>query len=268
MYELIRQDYLVRNERWDEIIDRAQMYQVHTPFSSVCVNLALSQKRQLADRMFDFYQSGEDALIMPRIHDMTSMLPSMEVFWRLGMVNSAQRYAFDSQASILNARNSGRLTRRIAECMLVNGHYGPARKQLELLSQSLYYADWADEKLQSLKLSGKAREQEIEKDAQLLRVRNRRFKNEFLYNYEEMDKMLGLLFIDNTQNLMALDYMLGQILLGAKIPEFQQYLGWAQQYGNHHSMPRGYQDVVRCIQNNGKVSESPYRDYIRQKTGQ
>lgn len=268
MYELIRQDYLVRNERWDEIIDRAQRYQVHTPFSSVCVNLALSQKRQLADRMFDFYQSGEDALIMPRIHDMTSMLPSMEVFWRLGMVNSAQRYAFDSQASILNARNSGRLTRRIAECMLVNGHYGPARKQLELLSQSLYYADWADEKLQSLKLSGKAREQEIEKDAQLLRVRNLRFKNEFLYNYEEMDKMLGLLFIDNTQNLMALDYMLGQILLGAKIPEFQQYLGWAQQYGNHHSMPRGYQDVVRCIQNNGKVSESPYRDYIRQKTGQ
>ena len=104
------------------------------------------------------------------------------------MVNSAQRYAFDSQASILNARNSGRLTRRIAECMLVNGHYGPARKQLELLSQSLYYADWADEKLQSLKLSGKAREQEIEKDAQLLRVRNLRFKNEFLYNYEEMDK--------------------------------------------------------------------------------
>ena len=268
MYELIRQDYLVRNERWDEIIDRAQRYQVHTPFSSVCVNLALSQKRQLADRMFDFYQSGEDALIMPRIHDMTSMLPSMEVFWRLGMVNSAQRYAFDSQASILNARNSGRLTRRIAECMLVNGHYGPARKQLELLSQSLYYADWADEKLQSLKLSGKAREQEIEKDAQLLRVRNLRFKNEFLYNYEEMDKMLGLLFIDNTQNLMALDYMLGQILLGAKIPEFQQYLGWAQQYGNYHSMPRGYQDVVRCIQNNGKVSESPYRDYIRQKTGQ
>ena len=268
MYELIRQDYLVRNERWDEIIDRAQMYQVPTPFSSVCVNLALSQKRQLADRMFDFYQSGEDALIMPRFHDMTSMLPSMEVFWRLGMVNSAQRYAFDSQASILNARNSGRLTRRIAECMLVNGHYGPARKHLELLSQSLYYSDWANEKLQSLKQNGKAREQAIQKDPQLSRVRNLRFKNDFLYGYEEMDKMLGLLFINNTQNLMALDYMLGQILLGAKIPEFQQYLGWAQQYGNYQSMPRGYQDVVRCIQNNGKVSESPYRDYIRQKTGQ
>ena len=65
MYELIRMDYLVRNERWDDIVKRAGEYQVRTPFWSNCVNLALSQKRLLADRMFDFYQSGEDALIMP-----------------------------------------------------------------------------------------------------------------------------------------------------------------------------------------------------------
>ena len=50
MYELIRQDYLVRNERWDEIVKRAGKYQVKTPFWSNCVNLALSQKRLLADR--------------------------------------------------------------------------------------------------------------------------------------------------------------------------------------------------------------------------
>ena len=92
LYELIRLDYLVRNERWDEIVKRAGDYQVHTPFWSNCVNLALAEKRLLADRMFDFYQSGEDALIMPRVRDLTSMLPSAEAFWRLGMVNSAQRY--------------------------------------------------------------------------------------------------------------------------------------------------------------------------------
>lgn len=267
MYELIRQDYLVRNERWDEIIDRAQEYQVHTPFSCVCVNLALAQKRQLADRMFDFYQSGDDALIMPRIRDLTSMLPSMEAFWRLGMVNSAQRYAFDTQASILNARNSGRLTRRIAECMLVNGHYKTAAKQLHLLSQSLYYSDWADEKLAALKLKGKAREDAIMMDKQIARVRSLRYKNEFLYSATELDTMFALLFTDNQQNLMALDYLLGQLLLKGKLPEFGQFLGWAQQYGGYRSMPLGYQDVMRCIQNNGNVSESPYRDYIRQQTG-
>ena len=137
MYELIRQDYLVRNERWDEILKRAGEYQVRTPFWCNCVNLALSQKRLLADRMFDFYQSGKDALIMPRVRDLTSMLPSAEVFWRLGMVNSALRYMFDTQESILNGRKSGRCTKRIAECMIVNGHYKTARKHLHLLKRSL-----------------------------------------------------------------------------------------------------------------------------------
>ena len=145
MYELIRLDYLVRNERWDDIVKRAGEYQVKTPFWCNCVNLALSQKRLLADRMFDFYQSGEDALIMPRTRDLTSMLPSAEAFWRLGMVNSAQRYMFDTQESILNGRKSGRCTKRIAECMIVNGHYQTAAKQLDLLKKSLFYRKWAKE---------------------------------------------------------------------------------------------------------------------------
>ena len=151
MYELIRLDYLVRNERWDEIVKRAGTYQVRTPFWSNCVNLALSQKRLLADRMFDFYQSGEDALIMPRTRDLTSMLPSAEAFWRLGMVNSAQRYMFDTQESILNGRKSGRCTKRIAECMIVNGHYQTAKKQLDLLKKSLFYRSWAKETESNLK---------------------------------------------------------------------------------------------------------------------
>ena len=150
MYELIRLDYLVRNERWDDIVKRAGEYQVKTPFWSNCVNLALAEKRLLADRMFDFYQSGEDALVMPRVRDLTSMLPSAEVFWQLGMVNSAQRYMFDTQESILNGHKSGRCTKRIAECMLVNRHYQTAAKQIALLKKSLFYRGWALEAEQML----------------------------------------------------------------------------------------------------------------------
>ncbi len=115
MYELIRLDYLIRNERWDEVISRAEKHEVRTAFWSNCVNLALSQKRMLAERQFDFYQSGEDALIMPRLRDQTSNQPSAEAFFRLGLVNSAQRYMFDIQESILNGKKSGRCTKRIVE---------------------------------------------------------------------------------------------------------------------------------------------------------
>ena len=260
MYELIRMDYLVRNERWDEIVKRAGEYQVRTPFWSNCVNLALSQKRLLADRMFDFYQSGEDALIMPRTRDLTSVLPSAEAFWRLGMVNSAQRYMFDTQESILNGRKSGRCTKRIAECMIVNGHYQTAQKQLDLLKKSLFYRSWAEETEAMMK-----DENQINIHPVFGRQRQLRYKENFLYSYEEIEKMFGLLLMNNTENKMALDYFLGQLLLKGDIKGFQQYLGLAQQHGGYRQMPLGYQDVMRCIQMQGNVPGSPFANYVKLK---
>ena len=269
MYELIRLDYLVRNERWDEIVKRAGEHQVKTPFWSNCVNLALSQKRLLADRMFDFWQSGEEALIMPRTRDLTSMLPSAETFWRLGMVNSAQRYMFDTQESILNARKSGRCTKRIAECMIVNGHYQTAAKQLNLLKKSLFYRSWAKDAEAMMK-----DEATINNHPVYGRLRQLRYKENFLYSYEELDKMFGLLFIrsqetgDRSQevNKMALDYFMAQMLLKGNLQGFQQYMGAVQQYGGYRQMPLGYQDVMRCIQMQGRVSDSPYAKYVQRMT--
>ncbi len=258
MYELIRQDYLVRNERWDDVINRAQTYQVRTAFSSVCVNLALAERRQLADRMFDFYQSGEDALIMPRVRDLTSMLPTAEVFWHLGLVNSAQRYMFDTQESILNGKKSGRCTKRIAECMLVNGHYKPAAKQIDLLKKSLFYKDFGkeletmlynDRKINSHPLYGK--------------LRKYRYKENYLFSYAEIEKMMGLLFLNNPENRIALDYFMGQMLLKGDLQGFQQYMGWVQKYGGYQNMPVGYQDVYMCIQRQGNVPNSPYAAYAK-----
>lgn len=258
MYELMRLDYLVRNERWDEIVKRAGAYQVRTPFWSNCVNLALAQKRLLADRMFDFYQSGEDALIMPRTRDLTSMLPSAETFWRLGMVNSALRYMFDTQESILDGRKSGRCTKRIAECMLVNGHYKTASKHLELLKKSLFYRSWAEE----LQLN----DDWVNAHPLYGKLRKLRYKDSFLYSYEEIDKMFGLLFMNNQENKMALDYFMAQMLLKGNIPAFQQNMGIVQQYGGYRQMPLGYQDVMRCIQMQGRVPDSPYAKYVQQMT--
>ncbi len=258
MYELIRQDYYLRNERWDEIVKRAGEYEIRTPFWSNCVNLALSQKRLLADRMFDFFQSGEDALIMPRTRDLTSMLPSAEAFWRLGMVNSAQRYMFDTQESILNGRKSGRCTKRIAECMIVNGHYQTARKQIDLLKNTLFYRSWSKE-AESLMSD----ETKINMHPVYGRLRQLRYKENFLYNYDEIDKMFGLLFMNNQDNKMTLDYFLAQMLLKGNMQGFQQYLGLAQQYGGYRMMPLGYQDAMRCIQMRGNVPGSPYAAYVK-----
>lgn len=257
-YELIREDYLVRTEQWGEIVERAQRYQVPTAFSSVCVNLALGMRHELADRMFSFYQSGEDALIMPRYRDLTSDLPSAEAFWRLGFVNSAQRYMFDVQESILNGKKSSRCTQRIAECMIVNGHYTVARKHLALLKNTLFYRSWAENA-----------EKYLFNDAWVNthpvwgRLRRLRYKENYLFSYAEIDTMFGLLYENNHENWLALDYFMGQLLLKGNVQGFMQYMKWVQQSGFYKDMPIGYQDAVRCIQQQGNVPGSNYAAYAR-----
>ena len=95
------------------------------------------------------------------------------------------------------------------------------------------------------------------------KLRKMRYKESFLYSYEEIDKMFGLLSMNNTDNKMALDYFLGQMLLNGNVQGFQQYLGLAQQYGGYRQMPLGYQDAMRCIQAQGNVAGSPYANYVK-----
>lgn len=257
-YEIIRQDYLVRSERWDEIISRAEKHQVNHPFSSQSVNLALAMKRQLADRMFSFYQCGVEALIMPMVRDMVTDLPSAEAFYRLGMVNSAQRYFSDIQESILSYRKSGRCTQRIVECMIVNGKYDLARKQIDLLKKSLFYSEWARDAERYL-----GDEAWIENHPVWGKLRKYRFNDDFLYSYGEREKMFGLLFVNNSENKMALDYLMAQLLLNGNIQDFMKYMSWVQQFGGYKSMPAGYQDAIKCIQNQGNVPNSPYAAYVQ-----
>lgn len=261
-YELLRQDYLVRCERWDDIISRADRYQVENAFSCNCVNLALAKQRRLADGMFDYCQSGEDALLMPMIRDLTSNIPTAEAFWHLGMVNSAYRYMFDLQESILNARKSGRFTKRMVECLMVNGRYDVAAKHLTLLQHTLFYRQWAEEMSQMLYQDAK-----VEAHPLYGEKRKFRYKDDFLYSYDEIDKMLGLLFVNNPDNKTALDYYMGELLLKGKAQEFVQYMSWVQQHGGYQYMPRGYQDALRCIQSQGADQASSYGKYVRKMMG-
>ena len=270
-WELLKQDYLIRHERWDDVVERAKEHVVQTSFWSNSVNLALAMTGQLADRQFDFWQSGEDALLMPRVRDNVSNLPTMEAFWRLGMVNSSLRYASDIQESILNARKSGRLEQRIVECMIVNGRDTIAHKHLQLLKKSLFYRPWA-ERMESEELRVKSEELRVKseelrvKSEELNEKRQLRYKENFLFSQPEIDKMLGILFQGNTQNKMALEYFLGQLLLKGDAQTFMQGLQWAQQYGGYRVMPMVYQDAVQCIQS-PSLGDSPYGKYIKRMMG-
>ena len=197
-YELIDYDFLVRTEQWDKIIEKAEKKPATTPLSVSCVNLALSQKGMLADRLFEFYQNGGEGLFPTFTRDMISPVSTAEIFFRLGMVNDAERYMFEAQEAIPNYRKSARLTRRIIECDIINGNYKVAAKLLRRLQKTLFYSNWAN---QTMALLGN--EKAINRHPIYGKLRKyREKKQDFLFSDREMDQMLGLLFLNDNLSLI------------------------------------------------------------------
>ena len=238
-YELIDYDFLVRTEQWDKIIEKAEKKPATTPLSVSCVNLALSQKGMLADRLFEFYQNGGEGLFPTFTRDMISPVSTAEIFFRLGMVNDAERYMFEAQEAIPNYRKSARLTRRIIECEIINGNYKVAAKLLRRLQKTLFYSNWAN---QTMALLGN--EKAINRHPIYGKLRKyREKKQDFLFSDREMDQMLGLLFLNDNHNRMAYEYLMCYELLQRNMEKFVQYYPLGRFVGYDH-IPRSFQEIL------------------------
>lgn len=238
-YELIDYDFLVRTEQWDKIIEKAEKKPATTPLSVSCVNLALSQKGMLADRLFEFYQNGGEGLFPTFTRDMISPVSTAEIFFRLGMVNDAERYMFEAQEAIPNYRKSARLTRRIIECEIINGNYKVAAKLLRRLQKTLFYSNWAN---QTMALLGN--EKAINRHPIYGKLRKyREKKQDFLFSDREMDQMLGLLFLNDNHNKMAYEYLVCYELLQRDMEKFMQYYPLGR-FVDYDHIPRSFQEIL------------------------
>ena len=256
-YELIDYDYLVRTHQWQRIIEKAEKRQASSPMSVSCVNLALAMQGQLCDRLFEFYQNGAEGLFPTFTRDMTSPLPTAEAFYQLGMINDAERYTFEAQEAIPNYRKSGRLTRRIAQCEIINGNYAVAAKYLRMLENSLFYRQWARSQERFLYNSAA-----VKVDPEYGRLRDIRIKrHDYLFSDQEMDQMLGLLLVDNKKydNRMAYEYLIAYELLQRDLDRFMQYypLGRFVQFDH---IPYAIQQVLigSWLQRHNTLQGMPY----------
>ncbi len=253
-YDLIEYDFLVRTRQWSKVIAKAEKKQPSRPFDVACVNLALAMKGQLSDRLFEFYQHGAEGLFPSFQRDMTTPLPTSELFYHLGMINDAERYSFEAQEAIPNHRKSGRLTKRIAECNIVNGQYEVAMKYLRMLEKSMFYDDWAKQQKQLVR-EGKVNDNPVYATLRAYRQKQR----DFLFSDTEMDQMLGLLFVQNYDNRMAFEYLMCYELLQRDLDRFNQYYPLGK-YAQFKRIPTAYQQalVMQWTQQHGSFEGMPW----------
>ena len=200
-HEILAYDWLIRHERYADVVARAEKYQPHNAVSACSVNFCLFMTGQLETRLTDFFQCGTEGLILPSIRDNMSDISSAEALWMMGMPNITLQYCFDVQESIQNGRKSGRFMSRIAECNIVNGWYDRAEKYLDILSHSLFYRKWALEHKAMIQ-----HEESVASDPVYAYIRSVRFQDDFITFYDGLDLMMAILYNQNKNNFMAAQY--------------------------------------------------------------
>ena len=218
---------LVRQGRWTDIIEKAQKEKPTDFFSLQAINLALGMSGNLTESMFQYDQKGTEGLIGKDRLDNTTQLITAEALYRLGLTNIAFSTTFDLQEAIMNDRKSGRLMKRMAECMIINGNYKVAAKYLGILRHSLYYADWARH---AEKLLGD--DNAVEAHPVYGPLRRNSFKQEAFYDSTQIDKILAMLALDsNGSNNLAWQYFCAAAMLKGDIATL---IGVYNYFSEHH----------------------------------
>jgi len=216
--EWMHYDFMARMEMWNRMMMTADRKNPDNPTTVSCLNLALAKTGRMGDHQFDYFQNGPEGLLPGFSRSSTGPVSTGEIYWHLGMVNTAQRFAFEAQEAIPDFQKSARCYKRLAQTNIVNGDWDVARKYLKALHNALFYRKWADETL-SLLDSGEI----FDRREDLARAQDLRLKeHDFLFSDTEMDSMLGLLYVEDPDNSLALDYLLSWCLLRKDLNRFAE----------------------------------------------
>ena len=236
-YELIEYDYLVRVRDWNAIIAKAEKQTPDLPMSVSATNLALAMSNQLGDRAFEFYQRGPQGLFPKFERNFASSQLTGEIYFHLGLINTAQRLAFESMEAIPNYNKSARVVKRLAETNIINGQYKIAEKYLRMLEKTIFYRLWAQRMIAIL-----GNEQAINDHPLYGTLRQYKLQEDILFSDGELDHICGLLFLHNQQNLMAAQYLLMIPLLNRDIELFMAYVKAVQNRIQYN--PRSCQEAI------------------------
>lgn len=236
---IVKYDYMVRKHDWEGVQRYAKRVKPQYPAEVVSLNLALGMRGELADRMFEYPQYGVKGLLPSYTKDLNNAMVSGELYYQLGLINTAQRLAFETQESIANNLKSGRLTMRLMETNMINGQYEVARRYGRLLQKTFAYREKAS-RLMALMEDENA----LNRHAEYGRMRRYRLEEDFYYTETAADQMLGLLFIHNRDNVLAFVYLMAYELENKNIAKFIEYYPLTKYIDGYGRIPRSYQEMI------------------------
>jgi len=230
-------EYYSRTEQWDKIIEMNKG-SINNYLYSCYLNMALSRKGELADRMFTFDQMGEAGIMVAwnKSHAV-SMLQS-DVYYAMCHTGASQQMAFEANISS-PGQATGRMYQRLVETNLIYGEYAVAEKYISLLEKTFYYKDWASSHRKFLN-----NDAEVEKDPILGSRRRSLPKENILFPASGLERELANIAISNPQNTAAIQYLGGLYLVVKRLDFFEKMIDTYYKTDVLPVLPISFQEAV------------------------
>ena len=228
-------EYYVAREDWDGLIKACEHSQ-WLPRTANYLNLALSRKGELAERLLDYDQRGPDALVL-LTKDRAVDIAQVHLMMAMGNVAAAQDVAFNTLSSL-----SGYCPLMMevnAQVDLMRGSYEVADKYLSLLEKTLYYRRWAKEHRRFL-----YDDDAVEADPLLGNGRrNLTAENAFVMYSNPMSELFPILDA-NPANKQVLEYGLCYLLLSKDLNSVKHFIEDYYSSPDSPELPRIAQEAM------------------------
>jgi Family of unknown function (DUF6057) len=239
--KIMTYDYLVRNDRWNEVIQFAEKNPPMNDLSLAMLNLSLAKTGQLGNKMFNYNQHNTGGLFLPFGREYVAPLMGNEIFYNLSLINASQEYAFESMETIPSMNKSARIIKRLAETNLINGNYKVSEKYLKLLEKTMFYRKWAKETMKYL-----YNDDLINKHPDWGEKRKFMIKEDFFFNVRNIESYLNMMLKENPQNKIAFEYLMAFYMINKDLRNFMNCIPMMEKM-NYKELPISYQEAIMYI---------------------
>jgi hypothetical protein len=227
---------LFYEQKFDEINAFNREFPSNNILTNYLNNIALSQTGKLNDELFGFPQSTDGQTLFLKWEIVSEVLKRGGYFYyNLGMVNEAQRWAYEYMVMKGNTPESIKM---IIKTELINGNYKSAYKFISILKNSIFYRKEARE-FEKLLFDDKA----IDLHPELGKIKRLKPKHDFFVLSENPAANLDLILAADSTNRIALEYKFASLLLQRDMKGIFEKLSFLQKLGDIQ-IPKNVEEAV------------------------
>ena len=169
--------------------------------------------------MFNFLQVGSEGLASDDIDSQDESIVNSEIYFRLGLMNVAERLAIDATESNQSHQKSARQYKRLAEINIIRKNKALAYRYLNKLENTMFYSAWAKRAKAYLNNPDKV------EPLSDWKIEPLKFENDIFFTPIYKSDFFISLLANNPNNAKLFNYYVCSLLLEKNLEKLYTFIG-------------------------------------------